>query len=105
MNLIASIEALESLKLNPERIFIRVSKEASNIQGTTAFLKTGMQLSLYDLMFGIMLPSGNDAAYAMAQAVGAILSEKDGVSENVVYNVDLLTDLYSKKKKPSLSLL
>lgn len=79
MNLITAIEILGTLKLDPSRIYIRVSKEAANLNGTTAFLKEGMELSLYDLMFGIMLPSGNDAAYNMAQVLGAIVSEKDAL--------------------------
>lgn len=29
---------------------------------------------MYDLMFGMMLPSGNDAAYQLAQIVGTLIS-------------------------------
>jgi D-alanyl-D-alanine carboxypeptidase (penicillin-binding protein 5/6) len=34
-------------------------------------LKPGMRLSVQDLLFGLMLPSGNDAAEALARYVGA----------------------------------
>jgi D-alanyl-D-alanine carboxypeptidase (penicillin-binding protein 5/6) len=34
-------------------------------------LKPGMKLSVQDLLFGLMLPSGNDAAEALARYVGA----------------------------------
>lgn len=34
--------------------------------GTSAELQTGDILSIYDLLFGLMLPSGNDAAIALA---------------------------------------
>jgi D-alanyl-D-alanine carboxypeptidase len=33
-------------------------------------LKPGMQLSLLDLLYGLLLPSGNDAAIAIAEGVG-----------------------------------
>ena len=34
--------------------------------GTTAELKLNFEYTLYDLYFGMMLPSGNDAAYLIA---------------------------------------
>lgn len=40
--------------------------------GTTAELKYGAVYTLYDLYFGMMLPSGNDAAYLVAE-VGSML--------------------------------
>lgn len=33
-----------------------------------------MELSLKDLFYGMMLPSGNDAAYQVAQIGGSILA-------------------------------
>lgn len=41
--------------------------EDSSLMG----LKPGMRLSVQDLLFGLMLPSGNDAAEALARYVGA----------------------------------
>jgi D-alanyl-D-alanine carboxypeptidase len=34
--------------------------------GTTANLKSGKWIRLYNLLYGAMLPSGNDAAYSLA---------------------------------------
>jgi len=34
--------------------------------GTTANLKPGSWIILQDLLYGTMLPSGNDAAYTLA---------------------------------------
>ena len=39
------------------------------VGGTTMGLVPGERLSLRDLLYGMLLPSGNDAAYAIAQAV------------------------------------
>lgn len=30
-------------------------------------------MSVFDLMYGMMLPSGNNAAYALALAIGSVL--------------------------------
>jgi len=43
--------------------------------GTTAELQQGSLYSLYDLYFGMMLPSGNDAAYLIAELGGLLLKQ------------------------------
>jgi D-alanyl-D-alanine carboxypeptidase (penicillin-binding protein 5/6) len=40
--------------------------------GTTAYLRPGDEISLLDLLYGLMLPSGNDAAFAIAEYIGHI---------------------------------
>ena len=57
----------------PAKVRVGVTREAAALNGTTAELKVGMQLSLDDLFFGMMLPSGNDAAHLIAQIGGVIL--------------------------------
>jgi D-alanyl-D-alanine carboxypeptidase len=49
-----------------------------------------MEISIYDLMFGMMLPSGNNAAYALAQTIGTILTMDATTKFNyeLVYDVD-----------------
>jgi D-alanyl-D-alanine carboxypeptidase len=42
--------------------------------GTTAEIKEGMVFLLKDLLYGMMLPSGNDAAYQIAQVGGTIIN-------------------------------
>ena len=39
-----------------------VSKKAAEVAGTKANLKKGDKLKIIDLLYGLMLPSGNDAA-------------------------------------------
>lgn len=39
-----------------------VSVKASKLYGTSAFLMIRDKIIVYDLMYGLMLPSGNDAA-------------------------------------------
>lgn len=73
MNLIVVIDTLRRFQIDARRWKVRVTKEAADVTGTTAFLREGMEISVYDLMFGMMLPSGNNAAYTLAQAVGTAL--------------------------------
>ena len=44
----------------------RVSDRAAEIPGTTAELQSGDLLTVYELLLGLMLPSGNDASVALA---------------------------------------
>lgn len=43
-----------------------VPAAAVGIEGTSMYLKRGEKLSVHDLLYGLMLPSGNDAATALA---------------------------------------
>ena len=44
------------------------------LEGTTANLRQDDELLVIDLLYGLMLPSGNDAALALAQYFGKFLS-------------------------------
>lgn len=52
---------------------IQVSKNAASMQGTSALLQSGDELTIIDMLHGMMLPSGNDAATALAEYVGSII--------------------------------
>ncbi len=47
-----------------------VSDEAVGIEGTSIYLRKGEKLTLKELLYGLMLPSGNDASVAIAAYVG-----------------------------------
>lgn len=53
---------------------VRISHNASNLIGTSANLQYGDQVSLIELLYGLMLPSGNDAALAIAEYLGCLLN-------------------------------
>jgi D-alanyl-D-alanine carboxypeptidase len=54
-------------------LLLKVSKQASNVIGTSANLLSGDTLNIYDLFYGLMLPSGNDVAVVLAQGIGTLL--------------------------------
>lgn len=57
---------------------IKVSKEAINTNGSSIYLEEGEIMTLEDLLYGLMLRSGNDAAKVIAEHIG-------GSEEGFVY--------------------
>ena len=49
---------------------VTVSKKAASIHGSVIHLTAGEKLSFRELMYGLMMRSGNDAAIAIAEHVG-----------------------------------
>lgn len=54
---------------------ITVSKTATQLPGTSAGLQEHDQLTIWDLLHGLMLPSGNDAAYCLADFTGKLIHD------------------------------
>ena len=52
---------------------VEVSSTAANVIGTSADLITGDTLTIWQLLHGLMLPSGNDSAHCLAEYFGGIL--------------------------------
>ncbi|KAL4462767.1 hypothetical protein ABPG72_015022 [Tetrahymena utriculariae] len=73
MTLYVSLKVIQALDISPFRTYVEVSKKAASMNGTSARLLEGDRLSLWDLMHGMMLPSGNDAATALAENLGVFL--------------------------------
>ena len=51
----------------------KVSWISARINGTAAGLRKGNMLSVHDLLYAMMLPSGNDAAIALSEHFGRLL--------------------------------
>lgn len=68
------LRLIEQLKLDPLTSMVSVSEYASSVGGTTANLLPGDECLVIDLLYGLMLPSGNDAAVALAECFGLYLS-------------------------------
>lgn len=48
---------------------VEVSKKAAGTGGSRLGLKTGDKITIYDLLYGLLLCSGNDAAVALAESI------------------------------------
>ena len=65
--IMTAILAVESGKLDET---VKVSDRAIRAEGSSIYLKAGEKIKLEDLVYGLMLRSGNDAAVAIAETVG-----------------------------------
>lgn len=68
--IMTAILAIENGNLEDE---VTVSKLASSIRGSVIHLRAGEQIKLKDLLYGLMLNSGNDASIAIAEHIGGSL--------------------------------
>lgn len=66
VKIMTAVVALEHKRLDSE---ITVSKEAAEIGENTMGISAGEKYTLEELLYGLMLSSGNDAAYAIAEGV------------------------------------
>lgn len=65
--------ALIALERGDLQELIPVPREAEGTEGSSMYLTAGERLSLEDLLYGLMLTSGNDAAVAIALYFGGSL--------------------------------
>jgi serine-type D-Ala-D-Ala carboxypeptidase (penicillin-binding protein 5/6) len=68
--IMTAILAIESGKLND---LVKVTENAVRAEGSSIYLKPGETIKLEDLVYGMMLRSGNDSAVAIAEHVGGSL--------------------------------
>ncbi|MBM7584404.1 D-alanyl-D-alanine carboxypeptidase [Bacillus pakistanensis] len=68
--IMTAVLAVESGKLNE---MVKISDLASGTEGSSLYLKPGEKVKLEDLVYGLMLRSGNDSAVAIAEHVGGSL--------------------------------
>ncbi|WP_274651691.1 D-alanyl-D-alanine carboxypeptidase family protein [Paenibacillus humicola] len=73
--IMTAIVAIEHGKLSD---IVKTSVRAAGKEGSSIYLQKGEQMSLQNLLYGLMLRSGNDAATAIAEHVG-------GSEEGFVY--------------------
>ena len=65
--IMTAIVVLENSNLKD---IVTISKKAANTSGSCLEINTGDKISVNDLLYGLMLRSGNDAAVALAEYVG-----------------------------------
>ncbi|MDD6815480.1 MAG: D-alanyl-D-alanine carboxypeptidase [Firmicutes bacterium] len=69
MTALVVLETLEELELGLDSEII-VPAEAQGVEGSSLYLKAGERMSVEELLYGLMLQSGNDSAVALAACVG-----------------------------------
>lgn len=73
--IMTAIVVLENANLDD---IVTISKKAAGTGGSRLGLKTNDKITVHDLLYGLMLKSGNDAAVALAEHVGGGI---DGFAE------------------------
>jgi serine-type D-Ala-D-Ala carboxypeptidase (penicillin-binding protein 5/6) len=63
---------------------VRFSDRAAATRGSSCRLKSGERLPVRELLYGLLLPSGNDAAVALAEHFGPRLQEGEPAKEDGV---------------------
>lgn len=69
------VTALVALNYGNLEKKVEISERASNIRGSTVGYKKGEMISLKELVYGLMLRSGNDAAIAIAEGISGSIDE------------------------------
>lgn len=69
------ITALVALRYGELDKKVEISEKASKIRGSTVGYKKGEMISLRELVYGLMLRSGNDAAIAIAEGISGSIDE------------------------------
>lgn len=64
------ITAITAIKYGNLSDVVTVSHNAATTEGSSVWLSEGEKLTLYDLLYAMMLESGNDASVAVAEHIG-----------------------------------
>lgn len=70
--IMTAIVVLENCSLDKT---VEVSKKAAGTGGSRLGLKTGDKITIHDLLYGLMLRSGNDAAVCLAESVAGSVTD------------------------------
>ena len=69
-----TLEMLDKYQ-SPIKQLVEVPQIAEGVEGSSIYLKAGEKISIEDLLYGLMLVSGNDAACALAEIIGGSQEE------------------------------
>ena len=82
--IMTAIVAIENGNLNDT---VEVGPNASGVEGSSIWLSVGEKMTLSDMLFGLMLASGNDAAVAIAEHVGGSVDEFVDMMNNKAHEI------------------
>lgn len=74
--IMTAVIILETLDLESE---VKVTKESVGVEGSSIYLMEGEVLTVRELLYGMLLPSGNDAANALAVACAGSVANFAGM--------------------------
>lgn len=81
------LRLLERFDMEDSKL-VTVGSDAASVIGTSAELVEGDTLTIWQLLYGLMLPSGNDSAHQLAEFFGGYLM-KDAEEREKKMKIDL----------------
>lgn len=69
MTALVTLEVLEEYN-SPVEQKVKIPAEAAGVEGSSLYLSAGESISIEDLLYGLMLVSGNDSAVALSCIIG-----------------------------------
>lgn len=89
--IMTAIVAIEYGDLND---YVTVDKSILESNGSSIYLDVGEKIKLVDLIYGLMLRSGNDAALAIANHVGGSVDDFVGLMNNKALDIGMKDTLF-----------
>ena len=90
--IMTAIVAIENGNL--EKTYV-IEREDTNTYGSSIYLKEGETISLLDLLYGLMLRSGNDAAKAIARIVGGNVEQFIIMMNNKAKDIGMTNTIFN----------
>ncbi|MCA0985838.1 D-alanyl-D-alanine carboxypeptidase family protein [Guptibacillus algicola] len=90
--IMTAILAIESGKMANK---VEVSSRAAGTEGSSLYLKSGEEITLENLVYGLMLRSGNDAAVAIAEEVGGSLEGFVSLMNNKAEEIGMTSTVFA----------
>ena len=84
--IMTAIIVLENCDL---RETVEFSKEAANVRGSCLEVSTGTKMSMHDVLYGLMMRSGNDCAVAIAEHVSGSIENFATLMNNKAQELNL----------------
>jgi D-alanyl-D-alanine carboxypeptidase (penicillin-binding protein 5/6) len=86
--IMTALVVLDQARKDPDLLsqMVTMSERADATVGSSCRLRQGESVPMRDLLYGLLLPSGNDAAVAIAQHVGERLGREQGQPEQDGYD-------------------
>lgn len=93
MTIYLTLNLIEKLEIDITKTYVQATNYSSSVGGTSAQLKENDILTVEDLLYGLMLPSGNDAALTLAENFGVYLYFQTKEFNLKYGNSDAITNL------------
>lgn len=86
--IVTAITVIENCKNLDEKV--KIKRETLNVEGTSIYLKAGEEWTVKELLYGLMLQSGNDAANALAQHISGSYTEFCATMNSAMHKIGAL---------------